>query len=177
MLTERMEAALNAQVNAELYSSYLYLSMAAYFKNINLAGFSRWMEAQALEEQTHAWKFYNFIHERSGQVVLKAIDGPPTHWDSPIAVFQDVCAHEQKVTRLINDLVDLAIDERDHATNNFLQWFVAEQVEEEASVDEVVQKLKLMGDAKGALFMLDQELGRRTVMLPPEVTFITTSGN
>lgn len=177
MFSEKMEAALNEQINAELYSSYLYLSMAAYFHEINLAGFAHWMEAQALEEQTHAMKFYHFVNERGGRVALTAIDGPPTRWESPLAVLEAVYAHEQKVSGLINELVNLAMAERDHATNNFLQWFVSEQVEEEASADEVVQKLKLMGEAKGALFMLDQELGQRTVTIPPEITFITTAGN
>lgn len=177
MFSEKMEAALNEQINAELYSAYLYLSMAAYFNDVNLAGFAHWMEAQALEEQLHAMKLYNFVHERGGRVSLAAIDEPPATWESPLAVFENAYAHERKVTGLINGLVDLAIDERDHATNNFLQWFVSEQVEEEASADEVVQKLKLMDEAKSALFMLNQELGQRTVTLPPEVTFITTSGN
>jgi len=177
MLSEKMEAALNDQINAELYSSYLYLAMAAYFHDVNLAGFAHWMEAQALEEQIHAMKFYNFIYERGGRINLTAIAGPPVKWASPLNVFEDAYGHEQKVTALINNLVNLAIDERDHASNNFLQWFVSEQVEEEASADQVVRKLKLMGDAKGALFMLDQELAQRIVTLPPGVTFITTAGN
>ncbi len=173
MLSERLEAALNEQINAELYSSYLYLSMAAYFSSINLTGFGRWMEGQAIEEQIHAMKFYQYVNERGGRVVLKAIDGPPTEWASPAAAFEDVLKHEQLVTGLINKLVDLAIEERDHATNNFLQWFVAEQVEEEASADEVVQKMRLMGDSKGPLFMLDRELGQRTITIPPEMTLMT----
>lgn len=173
MISEKMQEALNEQVNAELYSSYLYLSMAAYFKGINLNGFARWMEAQALEELTHAMKFYGFIQERNGEVTLKPIEGPPTRWDSPLAAFEDAYKHEQKVTSLINNLVDLSLEEKDHASNNFLQWFVSEQVEEEASADEVVQQLKLLGDAKGGgLFLLDRELGQRTFTIPPDVTFI-----
>jgi ferritin len=175
MISEKMQEALNEQVNAELYSSYLYLSMAAYFKGINLGGFARWMEAQALEELSHAMKFYGFISERGAPVTLKPIKGPETRWDSPLAVFEHVYSHEQHVTGLINDLVNLAIEEKDHATNNFLQWFVGEQVEEEASADEVLQKLKLMEDAKGGLFMLDRELGQRTITLPPEATMIAPS--
>ena len=166
MLSDGMKAALNGQMIAELYSGYLYLAMAAFFKRLNLAGFARWMEAQALEEQSHAMKFYSYIDERGGRIELKTIDAPPATWDSPTAVFEAVLEHEQKVTGLINGLVDLAIEEKDHASNNFLQWFVAEQVEEEASVDTVVQRLKLADGAPGALFLLDQELGQR-VFTPP----------
>ena len=114
----------------------------------------------------HAMKFYDFINERGGRVKLKPVEGPPTDWSSPLDVFENTYKHEQKVTGLINDLVNLAVKQRDHATNIFLQWFVTEQVEEEASADEVVQKLKLMGDAKGGLFMLDREMGQR-VFTPP----------
>jgi len=166
MISKKMEEALNGQVNAELYSAYLYLSMESYFKSLNLSGFAGWMRAQAQEEMMHAMKIYDFINERGGRVTLKAIDGPPTEWDSPLAVFEAVYAHEQKVTSLINDLVDLAIKEKDHATNSFLQWFVNEQVEEESSADEVVQQLKMMENAPGGIFMLDRELGRR-VFTPP----------
>jgi ferritin len=174
MFTEKMRDALNEQINAELYSSYLYLSMAAYFKQISLNGFARWMEAQALEEMSHAMKFYDFIHERGSKVQLKPIQGPPTQWDSPLAVFEEAYKHEQLVTSLINNLVNLSVEGKDHATNNFLQWFVSEQVEEEASADEVVQQLKLVGDGQGGgLFMLDRELGQRTFAVPPEVTFIS----
>lgn len=167
MIKEKIQEALNQQLNAELFSSYLYLSMAAYFESINLKGFANWMRVQTQEELVHAMKFYNFIIERGGKAVLSAIEGPPTQWKSPLAVFEHAYQHEQKVTGLINNLVDLSIGEQDHATNNFLQWFVAEQVEEEASADEVVQKIKLMGDASGGLFMLDQELAQRVFTPPP----------
>ncbi len=170
MLSEKMVKALNDQINAELYSSYLYLSMASYFAEVNLAGFRRWMECQAAEEMYHAMKMYNFVNERGGRVTMKQIDAPPVEWESPLAVLEATLAHEQMVTGRINDLVDLAIAEKDHATNNFLQWYVAEQVEEEASVDEIIQKLKLMGDAQGGLFMIDQEMGQRVFTIPPEVT-------
>jgi ferritin len=166
MISKKMEEALNEQVNAEMYSAYMYLSMEAYFKSQNLNGFANWMRALAQEEMMHAIKIYNFINERGGKVTLKAIDGPPTQWRSPLAVFEAVYAHEQKVTGLINELVDLAIKEKDHATNTFLQWFVNEQVEEEASADEVVQQLKMMKDAPGGMFMLNRELGQR-VFTPP----------
>lgn len=166
MISKNMEKALNDQVNAELYSAYLYLSMESFFKSQNLNGFANWMRVQTQEEVSHAMKIYDFINERGGRVILKAIEGPQTKWDSPFAVFEAVYAHEQKVTGLINKLVDLAIKENDHATNNFLQWFVNEQVEEESSADEIVQQLKMMKDAPGGMFMLDRELGQR-VFTPP----------
>ena len=166
MISKKMEEALNGQVNAELYSAYMYLSMESYFKSLNLNGFASWMRIQTQEEVTHAMKIYDFVNERGGRVTLSAIDGPPTEWNSPLAVFEAVYKHEQKVTGLINDLVDLAIKEKDHATNSFLQWFVNEQVEEESSADEIVQQLKMMEDAPGGMFMLDRELGQR-VFTPP----------
>lgn len=161
MLTDRMQKELNGQLNAELYSSYLYLSMNAYFKSVNLDGFANWMYYQAQEELEHSMKFYDFIIQRGGKVVLTQIEAPPTEWDSPLAVFEATLAHEQKVTGLINDLVEIALEEHDHATNIFLQWFVSEQVEEEESVSGVLEQLKLMGDAKGGLFMIDRELAKR----------------
>lgn len=161
MLSEKMEEALNEQVNAELYSAYIYLSMAAYFRKTNLPGFARWMELQAQEEVGHAMKIYAFIDERGGAVALKAIDGPPTEWGSPLEAFEAAYGHEQKVTGMINDLVDLADEVDDKAAGAFLQWFVTEQVEEEASAHEIVQKLKLIGDQAGPLFMLDNVMGRR----------------
>ena len=162
MLTEKMQTALNGQLNAELYSSYLYLSMNAYFKSVNLDGFANWMYYQAQEELEHSLKFYDFIIQRGGKVVLTQVEAPPTEWDSPLAVFEATLAHEQKVTGLINDLVEIALEERDHATHIFLQWFVSEQVEEEESVGGVLEQLKLMGDAKGGLFMIDRELAKRS---------------
>jgi ferritin len=169
MLNEKIQAALNKQLNAELYSSYLYLSMSAYFQSINLPGFATWMRVQAQEELVHAMKFYDFVHERGGRVTLQPVEAPPTEWSSALDVFENTYKHEQKVTGLINDLVNLAVGERDHATNIFLQWFVTEQVEEEASADEVLQRLKLIGDASGGLFMLDREMGQR-VFTPPAAT-------
>ncbi len=166
MVNKKIEGALNQQLNAELYSSYLYLSMSAYFKSLNLPGFANWMRVQTQEELVHAMKFYDFINERGGRVMLQEVKAPPTEWSSPHDVFENAYKHEQKVTGLINDLVNLAVGERDHATNIFLQWFVTEQVEEEASADEVVQKLKLVGDDSGGLFMLDGEMGQR-VFTPP----------
>ncbi len=166
MISKKMEEALNEQVNAELYSAYLYLSMESYFKAQNLNGFANWMRIQTQEEVMHATKIYDFINERGGRVLLKAIEGPQTEWDSALAVFKATYEHEQKVTGLINDLVDLAIKEKDHATNSFLQWFVNEQVEEESTADEIVQQLKMMENAPGGMFMFDRELGQR-VFTPP----------
>ncbi|WP_045222937.1 ferritin [Desulfonatronum thioautotrophicum] len=166
MLSSRMEQALNDQVNAELYSAYLYLAMAAYFSEQNLEGFTHWMNMQSQEELTHAMKFYAFINERGGRNTLKTIEAPPATWDSPTAVFQAVLEHEQKVTSLINGLVDMALAEKDHATNIFLQWFVTEQVEEEASVNAVLQKLKLLGGDSGGMFMIDRELAARNSACP-----------
>ncbi len=166
MLSKKIEDALNNQINAELYSSYLYLAMSAHCSEQNLEGFAHWMAMQAQEEMAHAMKFYGFINERGGRNILKAIEAPPVSWDSPLAVFEAVLEHEQKVTGLINNLVDLAITEKDHATNIFLQWFVTEQVEEEASVNSVLQKLRLMGDNTSSLFMIDQELSARVSVCP-----------
>ena len=166
MLNKKIEEAVNSQINAEIYSAYLYLSMSAYFESISLSGFANWMRAQAQEEMVHAMKFYDYVNERGGRVILGRIDAPPSEWESPVAIFDATYQHEQKVTGLINDLVDLAIEEKDHATNNFLQWYVSEQVEEEASASEVLNKAKLIGDAPGGLFMLDRELGARLFTMP-----------
>ena len=167
MISKKIEEALNGQVNAEMYSAYLYLSMESYFKSLDLNGFANWMRVQTQEEMVHAMKIYDFINGRGGRILLKAIEGPPTQWDSPRAVFEAAYTHEQKVTGLINGLVDLAIKEKDHATHTFLQWFVNEQVEEEASADTVVQQLKMMENAPGGLFMLDRELALRVFTPPP----------
>jgi ferritin len=166
MLSKRMETALNRQIVAEYYSAYLYLSMSAYFESVNLGGFAKWMRVQALEELTHGTKIFDYVNERGGRVLLDGIEKPLLKWTSPLVAFQDAYKHEQKVTGMINKLVDLAIKEKDHATENFLQWFVAEQVEEEASADGIVQKLKLVGKEGGGLFMIDRELGQR-IFTPP----------
>mmetsp|Transcript_14751 Transcript_14751/g.7218 ORF Transcript_14751/g.7218 Transcript_14751/m.7218 type:complete len:171 (-) Transcript_14751:68-580(-) len=167
MLKAKMLKALNGQINAEMYSSYLYLSMEAYFQSISLGGFAGWMRSQVQEELFHGMKFYDFVCERGGRVTLDTIKKPDSSWKSPMVAFKQILKHEQLVTSLINDLVDLAIAEKDHATLNFLQWFVAEQVEEEASVGEVVDKLKLIKEDTSGLFLLDAELGKR-VFTPPQ---------
>jgi ferritin len=166
MLSKKMEKALNDQINAELYSAYLYLSMASYFESANLKGFANWMRVQNQEEVSHGMKLFDYVLEKGGKAVLQPIEGPQKTWKSPLAVFEAAYAHEQKVTSLINNLVDIAIKEKDHATNITLQWFVTEQVEEEASADDIVQKLKLMANAPGGMFMLDRELAQR-VFTPP----------
>ena len=161
MIKDTILEALNKQINAELYSAYLYLSMSAYFESINLKGFANWMMVQAKEEVTHAMRIYDYVVERGGRVKLTAIEQPPTEWKSPLDAFEAAYNHEVKVTQMINELVDLALKEKDHATYNMLQWFVNEQVEEEASADEIVQKLKLVGNERSALFMVDRELAQR----------------
>jgi ferritin len=166
MLGKNIEKAFNEQINWELYSGYLYLAMSAHFLSINLNGFASWMRVQALEEGTHAMKFFDFINDRSGRIELLTLKAPQKEWESPLAAFQDAYEHECLVSSRINDLVNLSLDEKDHASNNFLQWFVSEQVEEEASVDAVVQKLKLIGSDGGGLFLIDQELAQR-VFTPP----------
>ncbi len=168
MISGKMETALNDQINAEIYSSYLYLAMAAYFEDLGTGGFSSWMKAQAQEELFHAMKFFNYVNERGGRVHLGAIKEPPKEWPNTLEAFQAALEHEKYVSSRINDLVNLAIEEKDHATNNFLQWFVSEQVEEEDNAGQIVDKLKLMGEAAGGIFMLDRELGQRTFTLPAE---------
>ena len=160
-MNPKIEAAFNEQLNAELFSEYLYLSMAAYFESQNFKGMAGWMRAQATEEHMHAMKFFDFINERGGRVNLTTIKAPRTEWSSPLDVIEDTCEHESKVTGLINDLADLSVKESDHAANAFLQWFITEQVEEEATVQELRGKLKLIADSPVALFMIDQEMGRR----------------
>ena len=170
MINKKMENAINKQINWELYSSYLYLSMSAYFESTNLKGFSSWMRVQAMEEQTHTKRFYDFLTARGGRVILSTIKSPPSDWKSPLSVFENVLEHEQHVTSLINSLIDLSVKLKDHATNSFLQWFVNEQVEEEASADEVVQSLKLNENNPGGLFMIDKDLAQRTFVPPADVT-------
>lgn len=166
MLKKKMQKALNAQINAEMYSGYLYLSMESYFQSVSLSGFAAWMRGQVQEELMHGMKFYDFVSERGGRVTLETIKKPETSWKSPLAAFEHILQHEQMVTELINNLVDLAIEEKDHATKIFLQWFVTEQVEEEASVGEVVNKLKLIKDNSSGLFLLDAELSKRVFTMP-----------
>lgn len=170
MLKEQIQAAINDQINAELYSGYLYQSMAAYFENKGLDGFAQWMKAQAKEEQFHAEKFYNYVNERGGRVIFTAIDAPPSDWDSTLTVFEDTLTHEEAVTERINNLVHLALEQKDQATYNMLQWFVEEQVEEENNVSHVIDQLHLIGDEKQGgtgILILDREMGQRVFTPPP----------
>ncbi len=161
MLSEKMEKALNEQINAEFESAYLYLSMATWFEEQNLDGMANWMMIQFREEETHALKIYDYVNERGGRVLLKPIKGPKTEWDSILQVFEETLEHERLVSSLINNLVNIAVEEKDHATNSMLQWFVDEQVEEEASADKIVNQLKLIGDNPQGIFMLDREMSQR----------------
>jgi len=161
MIKGTVEKAINDQINAELYSGYLYLSMSAYFEGQNLPGAAHWMALQAKEEYEHAMKFYNFVFERGGKVTLAAIDAPQAEWKSPLDVFENAYKHEVKVTGLIHDLVAISRSEKDVATENFLMWYVDEQVEEEADADAIVQKLKRIKESPNGLYMLDRELAGR----------------
>ncbi len=163
---KRIEKELNSQLNNEFFSSYLYLAMAAYCDSISLPGFANWMRSQAQEELFHAMKFYDYILERGFKVDLLKIDQPEKEWGSPLNMFEEVLKHEQFITESINNLVNVAEEEKDHATRIFLEWFVSEQVEEEASADAVLQKLRLTGGQGSALFMIDKELSTRTFTPP-----------
>lgn len=167
-MTERMTTALNEQINEEMFSSYLYLSMSAYFEDLNLNGFANWMRVQAQEELAHAMKFFDYINERGARINLKNIKEPKMEWAAPLQVAEETLEHEKHITSKINDLINIAIEEKDHATNNFLQWFIAEQVEEESSADEILQQVK-MTEGKGAgLFMIDKDLKTRIFVPPAE---------
>lgn len=166
MISKKMNDAINEQIAAEFYSAHLYLGMSAYLASIDLPGFASWMRVQYQEETFHAEKFFDHLIERDGRALLKRLDAPPVEWDSARQVFEEAYKHEQKVTSLINNLVDIANEERDHASYSFLQWYVDEQVEEEASVKAIIQQLKLLGESKGGLFMMDRELGARTFTPP-----------
>jgi len=161
MISKTMEQALNKQVNRELYSAYLYLAMSSYFERVTMKGFAKWMRVQAKEEQVHALKIYDYIIARGGTVTFLDIEAPKAKWSSAGKVFDEVYAHEQKVTAMIHGLVDLAIKEKDHATFEMLQWFVKEQVEEEEHASEIVNQIKIVGDIVGHLFHLDHQLGKR----------------
>jgi ferritin len=163
-----MEEALNAQVNFELFSSYLYLSMSSYFSSIGLNGFANWMRIQAQEELVHAMKFYDYIVERNGRAVLKAVDAPQESWKNPLEAFEQAYNHETKVTSRISDLISLSMDEKDFPTQNALQWFIKEQVEEEASAKEITDQIRLVDGRNDGLFMLDRELGQRVFVMPTD---------
>jgi len=166
MVNKKIEKALNKQINEELYSSYLYWSMSAYFESINLAGFANWMKVQAEEEYLHARKFYDYLVKAGGRAVLGGIKEPKTEWKSVENVFQETLDHEKYITDCINNLVSLSLEERDHATNSFLQWFVDEQVEEVSTADQLLHEIQMIGDNKQGLFMLDREFKSRAGIIP-----------
>jgi ferritin len=161
MLSKKMEDAFNDQINAEMASAYLYLAMAAHCEDNNLKGFGHWLRAQNNEEVGHAMKIFDYVLERGGKVALKAIEAPAAEFGSPAEVFAKVLAHEQHVTARITSLYELAVAEKDYASQIFLQWFISEQVEEEASASEIIERMKLAGDKGSALVWLDKELGKR----------------
>lgn len=161
-----MEKAFNDQINKELYSEYLYLSMKAYFERLNLKGFVNWFNVQVQEEHAHAMGMFDYVHERGGEVELEAIEKPETKWESPLACFEQVLSHEEFVTSRINALMDVADEVKDRAALSFLNWYLKEQVEEEASVGDVLATLRLIGDDKKALLMLDKDLSTRTFVQP-----------
>lgn len=166
MISKEMEKAFNAQINAELYSEYLYLSMQAYFSRLNLQGFVNWFTVQVQEEHAHAMGMFDYVHERGGEVKLMAIDAPQTDWASPLACFEQVLEHEKFVTSKINALMDVAENEKDRAALSFLDWYLKEQVEEESNVGGVLATLQLIKDDANALLLLDKDLATRTFVQP-----------
>ena len=161
MLSKAMQDAINEQIKNELYSAYLYLAMSNYFEEKNLGGFANWLKVQFHEEQGHALKFMEYIHDRGGQVALKAIDQPPAAWTTNLEVFKQVLEHEKKVTSLIYKLYELALKENDYATQLMLQWFISEQVEEEKNAGEIIAQLEMIDAHNTAVLMLDHDLGKR----------------
>lgn len=160
-LSKKMQDALNDQIREELASAYIYLGMAAYCESINLQGFAHWMQRQSNEEMAHAMKFYGFIHDRGGRVILQALEEPAAEYAGPIAVFEKTLAHEQYITGRIHNLYSLAVEEKDYASLGILQWFVDEQVEEEQTATEILELLKMVGDKGQGLVMLDRQLASR----------------
>jgi ferritin len=161
MISKSLQDALNEQINFELSSAYLYLSMSAHFEAQNLSGFANWMRLQYQEETGHAMKFYKYVFDRNGAVTLKAIAQPATKFKTPLDVFRQVLVHEQKVTALINKLYESAVKEKDYAAQSFLQWFINEQVEEETNAADIINLLELIGDSPVSLIMADRQLGAR----------------
>ncbi len=168
MLTPRMEEALVGQVNKEMYSAYLYMAMSSYSESMGLKGFANWFMVQYHEEMLHGMKIYEYVNRQGGRALLKALEEPPSEFGSPLDMMRKVLAHEQFITKSINELVDLAIDERDHATQIFLQWYVTEQVEEEENDNDIIAQLELIGDSKQALLMLDKDLAARITNVPTD---------
>lgn len=170
MLSVRMQNALNAQINAELWSAYLYLSMSMAATDKGLKGIANWFAVQFKEEQDHAQILINYIHSRGGRVILAPIAAVDTEWDSVLAMFEQTLTHEQKVTAMINDLYNLAIEEKDHATKHMLDWFVDEQVEEEESARDIIDQITMIEGNKLGLYMIDKEMAARTYTAPAPLT-------
>ena len=168
MISDKLCTAINKQINAEMFSSYLYLSMSAWFEDRSLAGFASWMRVQAEEETFHAMKMFDYVHERGGRVVLETIQQPESEWESPLGVIEAVLKHEELVTGLINDLVDVSMDVRDHAWTYFLQWYVEEQVEEESNVGTLLDRMKMIANDSAGMFALDMEMAKRVFTPPAE---------
>ena len=161
MLSQTVQDAINEQVKNEFFSAYLYLSMSSYFESLNLPGFAHWMRTQYQEEVVHALKLFDFVNDREGRALLKAISQPPSEFQSPLDAFQQALEHEREVTQMINNLYALALKENDYATQVLLQWFISEQVEEEKNASNIVEQLKMIGNNGSALLILDRELGAR----------------
>lgn len=162
MLNLNVERAINEQINAELYSAYLYLSMAAWFETQDLPGFASWMRVQFQEEQAHAMKFFDYVNERGGRVTLTAIEEPKSEWGSVVEVFEQTLEHERFVTERINNLMDVAKEEKDYASESFLRWYIDEQVEEEATAEGILSQVERVEGNGNGLMMLDRELGSRS---------------
>lgn len=161
MLKPKVKQAINDQINAEIWSAYMYLSMSTYFTTLGLNGFANWMRIQWQEELSHAMKFFDYMVERGEQPILKPIAAVPSKWKNPLNVMQETLKHEQHVTALINNIMDIAIDEKDHATKSMLQWFIDEQVEEEANAQAIIDDLKLVDGNGHGMLLLDRELKNR----------------
>lgn len=161
MINQKVQDAMNEQIKNELFSAYLYLSMAAYFEEKNLAGFAHWMRLQSREEQEHALKFYDFLLDRGGKISLMTIEQPKAEWKSALDAFNDAYAHEQLVTGMINKIYETALQEKDYPSQIMLQWFINEQVEEEKNASDIVAQLKLIEERGTAILMLDKQLAKR----------------
>lgn len=166
MINAKLEEVINHQINAELYSAYLYLSMAAYFESANLPGFANWMRVQFEEEQFHGLKFFDYLASRGGRIKLEAIEVPQFEWTSPLQVFEHTLEHEQHVTALLNNIAEIAETEKDRATRNLMVWFIDEQVEEEGTAEKIINELKMIGDNGHGILMLDREFATRTFTPP-----------
>ena len=166
MINEKLQEEFNIQINKELYSAYLYLAMKTYFQELNLLGFVNWLDVQVQEEHAHAMGMYDYLNERGGKVELRAIDKPVVEGNSPLEIFEHILRHEEYVTSRINEMMDVAEEVKDRAAMHLLDWYIKEQVEEEASVGGVLATLKLIGEDKKALLMLDKDLATRTFVAP-----------